>query len=384
MDDQHNHDEQEVVDGEVLAEFHDHTLMNLPSVPEEDEWSDDDPQPPSLEQDEFKLARRRFLLRLAVGGASALAVGGSAALLLNQNQGGPTVMILPNGSEVGVDAATTDVAALFERISTLEYDLAKVTAERDQLLTVINSGDSEYAKLLEKLAAAEVENEELRRINEMWADMDSLDLDQILTGGLSMVGGALTVFMGVLGLLQSGLAKGQSVISQFIIALTNPKAGMSWLQSKISRLSADLDWLSEQVQEVVEAAEPFTTKIAEFVLWILDRLPFGAGDKARAGMDAMETVVNSLPEIVDGMASKIYDPLADWFGDDNEVSIHGVLLDPVQENLVTPARDTLDEFTTFQTTYQDQLATPVEEVLEARAALRVQIQQAEARLGLRA
>jgi hypothetical protein len=48
---------EEVVDGEVVAEFDDHTLMNLPTLPGEEEPADAQPDA------EVNVGRRQFITR---------------------------------------------------------------------------------------------------------------------------------------------------------------------------------------------------------------------------------------------------------------------------------------------------------------------------------
>ncbi len=368
---------EEVVDGEVVAEFDDHTLMNLPTLPGEEEPADAQPDA------EVNVGRRQFITRLTVGGVAALALGGSAALLLSRRRDDQPIVVLPHGSLIGGDDDSTDVASLVERIADLEYQLTAMTAERDQLLSDLNAGDSAYESLRAQLEAAQAEIADLRELTGLWQTLDQIGLDDLVRGGMTLVADALKTMLGVLGLLQSGLAKGQAALDKFIFALPSPQDGVRWLQGKVSRLADDLEWLTEKVEEVVGAADPFTTKVAEFVLWVLNRLPFGAGDKARAGMDAMQTVINSLPDLVEGINTDILDPLAAWFGDEEDDNLFGVLLNPVTDHLIDPAHDVLAGFTTFEGTYQDKLETPVEEALDERALIRARIQELQTRMGAR-
>ena len=137
----------------------------------------------------------------------------------------------------------------------------------------------------------------------------------------------------------------------------------------------------EQVQEAVEPVEPFTSMIAQFVLWVLDRLPFGAGNQARAGMEAMQDVINSLPDMVSGINTTVLDPLADWFGDNERVNVFGILLNPITDNVIQRAEDLLDEVAGFEASYNTQLSNPVTDVLEERALIKAQIQALQVRLG---
>lgn len=367
--------EGEVVDGEVVAEFPSETLMHLPTVPDEDEALSAAQVSPD---DRVDVGRRQFVVRLLAGGVAALALGGGAAILYNNSRRRePTVLILPNGSELEMDEGAMDVAALIERISELEYELASVTAERDQLISDMSQANAELEDLRVRL-------EEAQTLNDLWQSLDSVGLDSLLNSALQVVAGALSGVSSVAALLQTGLETGQAALNSFVEALPGPQEGIRWLGGQVEALADALEWLAEQVQEAVEPVEPFTTMIAEFVLWVLDRLPFGAGARARAGMEAMQDVINRLPDLIAGINDDVLVPLADWFGENERRNLFGILLDPITEHVIDPATDILKEIANLEDAYQAQLSGPVQQALEQRAAIRSQIQEAQARMGWRA
>jgi hypothetical protein len=382
MAEQNNHepDEQyEIVDGEVVAEFHSETLMNLPVVP-----GDDYPAPPEGYSEEryYDGGRRSFVTRLLVGGVAALALGGGAAIIYrNSQQREPTVLILPNGSEMSVDDPEIDVGALFDRIAELEYELAAVTADRDQLISDMADGSSELEVLRSRVESLQNQLTDERSLNDLWQALDDVGLDSLLNSALQVVVGALSGVTNIATLLRTGLARGQEALDSFVARLPGPQDGIRWLGQQVEGLATLLDWLKEQVQEAVEPVEPFTSMIAEFVLWVLDRLPFGAGNQARAGMEAMQDVVNSLPDLVSGINTTVLEPLADWFGDNERVNLFGILLNPITDNVVQRAEDLLDEVAGFEASYEAQLSAPVSDALEERALIKAQIQELQVRLG---
>jgi hypothetical protein len=379
--DYHEPEEQyEIVDGEVVAEFHSETLMNLPAVPGDDDY----PAPPEgLAGDEYyDDGRRHFVTRLLIGGVAALALGGGAAIIYrNSQQREPTVLILPNGSEMSVDDPEVDVGALFDRISELEYELAAVTADRDQLISNLADGSSELEVLHSRIESLQNQLTDERSLNDLWQALDDVGLDSLLNSALQVIVGALSGVTNIAALLRTGLARGQEALDSFVANLPGPQDGIRWLGQQAEGLATLLDWLKEQVQEAVEPVEPFTSMIAQFVLWVLDRLPFGAGNQARAGMEAMQDVINSLPDLVSGINTSVLEPLADWFGDNERVNLFGILLNPITDNVVQRAEDLLDEVAGFEASYEAQLSTPVSEALEERALIKAQIQELQVRLG---
>ncbi len=358
----------EIVDGEIVAEFSDETLMKLPSVP--DERSDIPLPRAQVGGQETEAGRRQFLTRLLVGGTAALALGGSTALLLSRRRREPTVVVLPNGVEIsGVDAAT-DIGGLLERLATVEQDLANMTAERDRLVSSLSTATDELSQLRMQL-------DEMRTLNELWESLDAVGLDSQLQAAMVVIGSAIGAALNAADILREGLEKGQSALTNFIAALPGPQDGIRFLQTQISTLANNLDWLAQQVADVVDPVDPFASQIASFVLWVLDRLPFGAGDKAKAGMEAMQAVINSLPALVEGVSTKVLIPLAEWFGGNDQNNLSGILLTPISELVIVPARAMLDKFAKLETDYRTQLAEPVETILAKRRSIRDQIEQVQ-------
>ncbi len=364
----------EIVDGEVVAEFTDDTFLNLPPVAE---------SAAGMPLADLDAGRRGFILRMVLGGTAALALGGSAALLASRARRAPATqeLILPYGSRVGEGEASANVAELVQRIADLEYELAAITAERDQARSELNAATTQAQSLQAQLDAALSELEQHRALNGLWQSLDAIGLDDLLRSALEAVGDALRTVLSVLAALNAGLTQGTSALQRFIQSLPGPSDGIRWLQQRVNALASDLAWLTQQVQQAVEPIEPFATQIGEFVVWVLERLPFGAGDKARAGMEAMKTVINSLPITVDGINQDVLDPLASWFGDDIRVNLTGTLITPLQDKVITPARSLASHVTDFDRTYRQELAGPIENALAQRAAIRAQIETLQARIG---
>jgi hypothetical protein len=375
MSDESQDRSKQIVEGEVVAEYSE-TMLNLPAVEDADlaarTGSAGSPPDPK---------RRQFITRLVLGGAAALAAGGSAALIYDRrHRDEPQVVILPNSEEGGGEPS----AEMLEELSSLDYDLLAMTAERDQLISDLDQRQKELADAQSQLEAAQTRLDEYAGLIDLWEQLDEIGLDSLVAAGLASVGLSLTSLMRLVDLFGVGLEKGREVLSTFLSALPGPQDGIKWLQGQVAALAESLDWVVEQVQKAVDPVEPFTRQIANFVSWVLDRLPFGIGAKAKDGLDAMEALVTGLPDLVEGINDSVLDPLADWFGDDEKTSLVGTLVDPVQEKVVDTGDEVITGASDFEAAYLENLVTPIEDALERRAGLRTQIEEAQARLGLHA
>jgi hypothetical protein len=361
------------VDGEVISEFEGETFLNLPPVPDQDSKLADPVT--------YDTGRRDFFLRMAVGGAAALAVGSSAALLVSQKRGQTTEVIVPYGSGAEGGQVSGDLAELAQRIGDLEQQLAAIQFERDQAISDLNVSNTRISELQSQLDAALAQLQEAQGLNGLWQALDDVNLDSIVAGALTLVGSALNTMMEVLAIVQTGIVAGQTALTKFIQGIPGARQGIQWLQQRVTALSNDLEWLEGQVEQTVEPAEPFLTVIEEFILWVLDRLPFVSSDDARAGLEAMKTVIGSLPDTVAGINTSVLNPMAAWFGDDKSKSLTGTLVDPLQNQVLTPTKDLTAKVTSFKTTYQEEFASPATAALEQRTQIREQIKSAMARSG---
>lgn len=356
----------DIIDGEVVSEFSDQTMMNLPQVPKRR----------APEETAVDTGRRDFVTRIVLGGAAALALGGSAALLVNQRlreSGGTTEVILPYGGTSG-GPATGDTADLVQRVADLEYNLAALTAERDQAISDLNVANTDLSELRSQLDVALAELAEAQEVNTLWQALDDIGLDSLVGTAFNALAVILTPMLEALSIVQTGIVLGQSAIQRLLQGLPGPSDGIRWLAQRVAALSNDLEWLSQQVQQAVQPVEPFANLIAQFVLWVLDRLPFGAGDQARAGLEAMQTVINSLPDTVEGINTQVLNPLADWFGQDKSRNLVGTYVTPVQDRVIVPSTNLADKVDEFKTAYQEQLVAPVQAALSERASIRSQIE----------
>jgi len=166
---------QDAIEGEVIAEYADHTLLNLPQVQEEE--AVEPPLPTVDESPAPDNGRRRFISRVALGGIAALALGGSAALLYyNRQRDNPTVVVLPNGTIIGPDdRGGLEVADLAVRLNSLEAERDQLIAERDQLLLDLDE--------------AHIQITTLQQMAALWQALDDTGLDTLVVAGLNFMNG---------------------------------------------------------------------------------------------------------------------------------------------------------------------------------------------------
>ncbi|NDJ54353.1 MAG: hypothetical protein GYB68_14885, partial [Chloroflexi bacterium] len=342
MSDNPNDPSDDIVDGEVVGEFNDGTLIHLPKVEEEPDTPHHIPRPQFEERQERpNPGRRQFLTRLLLNGTAALMFGGSVALWVDSRRSRETTVVLPSGAEVDIDSLGDDTAGLVEQIGQLQYELALVTAERDQGITYLAAAQSRIQELEARVAQLESQCAQATELNDLWQALDETGLDFLVGFALGLLGPLFTAMVSVVALLRDGLETAEGTIGDFLEAIPSPRSGLQWLNTQAITLSERLDSLQARVQEAISSSGAFGALITEFIIWILDRLPFGAGNQARAAMDAMEVVLADLPSIVTGVSSRVLSPLLTWFSEDDQENLTGILISPIHTLVFGPADDLL-------------------------------------------
>lgn len=340
----------------------------------EDNKSEEKPTEDSIEGTD---ATRRWLLtRLALGSALAFGLGSGAAVLVNSRR--RTVIELPNGDQLPVEGDIVEVAQLAAQLDSVTDRLANITDERDRLSNDLADAYAETEDLREQLAMATSERDEAQRLIALWESHDEVGLDSLLAGALARMDSLWTLLTPIASTLRTGLETGREILQTLMDALPSPQDGIGWLQRQINTLANNLAWLAEQVGDVVEPIEPLASAVAEFVLWVLDHLPFGIGRDAQSGLEAMQTIISGLPDLVEGINDSVLDPLAEWFGQNAETNLLGTLINPLLDNVFNPAGEVLAKLSDLDSGYQTDLVTPVQEALTARAVIREQLTELQA------
>lgn len=356
----------EVVDGEIIAEFEDETLMNLPNM--EGSGLHEQVSAPQVKLTEPDLARRQLIIRLLLGSGAALAIGGSAALLMNRKTS-QSVVVLPNGAQIGADG-NVDVAQILRQLSDAQNQLASVQSERDQLRTQLDTANAQLAEIQPQM-------DRLTSLNKLWADLDAIGLDDTLSGAISVASGAFTVLKGFVDSLRSGLTDAQESFDSFVRSIPGPQEGVKWLQDQMRSLKQTLDDLGTLVKQAVEPVEPFAQLVANFIAWVLNWLPLTPASRARAGMESMQSIIANLPLMIDGVNNTVLTPLASWFSSDPLKNLSGILLDPISKQVFAPAKSVADQMVAFEDAFSNKLIQPVTDALSRRAEIRAQIKQTE-------
>lgn len=224
-----------------------------------------------------------------------------------------------------------------------------------------------------RLTATQEEIEALRELASLYAQMDSTGLDDRLTAGLETLGSLITSVRAAAESLSSGLAAGRAALQDFQSHFPSLQAAFQWLQQTAATLSQRTLALENSVNDLLSITGPLKETIGGFLGWLLDQLPLSAAETAREGLERTGEAVSALPDLLEGLYSRILEPMRDWFSPRPTAGLNGQLVTPLLAGVINPAETLMEQLTSLATTWEEEWVGPVQQALEQRREIRAQI-----------
>jgi hypothetical protein len=274
-----------------------------------------------------EMTRRRFLQGALVGGVAGLAIGAGGSLVAWET-----------GTAVGRTAAGLEAA-------------------------------TEALKLKGLLA--------------LYENLERIGLDAIVSTGVAALGLLLEgVEAGSLA-IKAGLDTVEGLLLDFEEAFPTIRAGIEWTEGVVSAFADKLQALEDAIEGVLEKAQPITEALGSFFNFVLDLLPFGYGDRVRVTLDRIDDIVTSIPEAVEGINTKLLEPLRrDWFSKEEGRGLKAGLINPIVTGLLDPLEAFLGKLAELMDSWEEKLVGPVQKAISERDAIREQIARYKTEEGL--
>jgi len=369
-----------------ISALDDDSLVELDRWTIADIYADDTP-----EKSKRGLDRRKFLATLLLGSAAVVAGGGMAAALLSQTVGAGQVTFseaLGNASHPAPPIPTAGLPPeLRLQIEALQAQLAEAQSERLALRAQLDAAQVEIGRLAgerdtlsvnQEVLSAEAEQarreaDRLGQVVSLYEQMDAVGLDNVVAAGMGPLGMMLMGLQGGRLLLESGVQEAARLLATVEVQSPAIANGLLWLENQVAALSLLLQQLENALRDVLSPVEPITTQIGNFIGQIIDMLPFGVGQHIRAGLEAIGLILTHIPELVASINPMFLTPLRQWVSPDGDKGLVPEVVRPISANLVNPAQQVAESVSALETTYNDQLKTPVEQALVTRAQIRSMI-----------
>jgi len=344
--------------------------------------------------DDLPTARRRFFVKVLGLGAAGLAAGGAGAWAKAEYDSAvlaatslPEVHLQLEGANAARAALELSYATLQTQAAEWQAQLAQATGQNAQLATALNTTQTDLtaaqsanatlqAQLETVQAALETVNAKLVRSGELvglYAQLDAIGLDGIVDGGLGLVTGALTTLGEPASALRGGVASARGLLSNFELTLPEVKDAMAWLGEQVVRLKVGLWSVESSAQSTVNSAVTgIAAAFGGFVGFVLDHLPFNIGDRVRATLSAVQTVLTGTTDMTDQAADRVLLKISKHV-EEGPNHWGTTLVTPLRDQTLAPADEVLAGLASTEATYAASLKDPAATAIAQRRAVREQI-----------
>lgn len=332
--------------------------------------------------------RRGFLKSVVATAALATAAGTGAALLLDKSKGTTitTLPTVPMYAPVQSVPAITNPAAGNDALA----QLAAVQAENMQLRAALDAAERRLSALGQtegdnnavldimqaQLGEANTRTNVLGGLVALYEQLDAVEMEDVVAGGVAAVGGALGGLLERLPSVQEGLAAGQQALAEFEAHIPLMDNGRRWLSSHLEKISTFYQGVELVLREAVETAGGFLENLGQWFADVLRWLPFGMGDKAARIVEALTNLLAETPNTISGLHTNLVQPMDVWLnGEGDNMPLRQRVLKPLRERALQPAGEALGQAQAIQAAYQGQLLEPVQAAANSRQIIKNMISQ---------
>jgi hypothetical protein len=320
-------------------------------------------------------SRRTFMLALLTG--SVVVAGGATVVMLDNQRTSQMSVPAPTAHRITPTLqgepptpAPTASPSPDVTVTTLHDELAALRSDRIALRAQLDSARRENEQLSAEILARQNDIDYLQQVIALYEQMEATGLDNAVISGLSPVALALLTVATGRSLLTTGIQQAATRLATVEVQSPAIANGLLWLEDQINRLSSALQELEDSLSGLVEPVKPIAQQIGEFIGQVLDMLPFGVGQNIRAGLEAIAALLTHIPELVASINAQIITPLRQWVSPDEDKGLVAEVVRPISTNLINPAQGMVDSTSALETAFNDNLKTPVETAIAARAELR--------------
>lgn len=336
---------------------------------------------------------RRSFLSAALATITVAAVTGGAAALLLEDDGPPAITsdsppTIQSAATTATTATESDAGHLQARLTALEAENSdlknNLSAARRQLASYTGTnganddGGQDWRQEFEQASAQATELAgrltAVQGLLALYEQLEALDLDGVAAEGVAALGGALGDLMAEVPLVSDGLAAGRQALNEFEEQLSLVEQGRYWLEGQMAIVGRALDAAETTLNNVLKVGGSFLQLLNRWFEDILKWLPFGIGENALAIMSALDNLLASVPETLDGLRANVAEPLDVWLerdGADNRLQRR--LIKPMREKALDRADSTVGRLGDVHDVYQVRLQEPVTALAERQRLVREQI-----------
>jgi hypothetical protein len=229
-----------------------------------------------------------------------------------------------------------------------------------------------------KVDAVESEAQALRELIDLYEEMDNSDRDTALAAGLTSLTVQVANLRTAAEQINGELAESETALVTFQSSFPSLQAALQWLEQTTITLSQRMLALENSLNALLGVAGPTTETMGSFLAWLLSQLPPEESETARQALERTGEVISTLPNLVEGLHDRILEPMRGWFDPNAEAGLDQQIVRPILDQVIAPTAELTAQIDDLATTWQIELAEPLQQALDERAAIRPQIEQHEA------
>jgi hypothetical protein len=331
-------------------------------------------------------SRRRFLKAATLTAVAATATGAGAALLNKQTAVAPQAIpqitsSLPQTTVVTNSSA--DMSEAWARLTEsqaenmrLQAALAATERQVAALEQQVTGNGSATEQLTVELAEANQQVSLMAGLVALYEQLESVDVEAAVTGGLSAVSETITQWVEEIPSLDEGIEIGRQALADLENHIPLLENGRIWLDSQVDKVQLYYRAIELLLEAAVDTLGPFLQMLNDWFQKVNRWLPFNLGQQAADIMDSITTLLAETPHTVSGLNTNIAQPLDVWLNrESGDTTLQQNLVKPIRERVLMKAKEATAKAQQVQTVYQTQLMEPTQTVVDTQRAFRTQIAQ---------
>lgn len=242
------------------------------------------------------------------------------------------------------------------------------------VLVVTTGGLAAWQLGFGRMKMVEEEAESFRRLADLYREMDRTDLDGQLAANLEVMSRLVSELHASAVSLDSGVSDGRSRLDDFQTQFPPLQAAFQWLERATGTMSQRVLALENSVNEYLGFTGPLQETAGAFLSGVIDQLSAAAPDPIRDGLERIGEIASNLPELLEGIYTRIIEPISGWFSPQPTAGLNGSLIEPLRAEVLDPAHELAAQSDELLSMWEER-ADEIRQVLEQREEIRARIQR---------
>ncbi|MBN1179454.1 MAG: twin-arginine translocation signal domain-containing protein [Anaerolineae bacterium] len=228
-----------------------------------------------------------------------------------------------------------------------------------------------------RLDAAEDEAAALHGLVDLHESMAATDLDGAVARTIPPLDEQIDALHAAAASLHDGIEQERAALTGFQSDLPSLHAAMQWLQQASATLAQRMLALENSVDALLGVSGPLTETMGGLMGWVLGQLPPQEAAAAHEALERTGEVVSALPELMEGLYTRVLEPLQDTFSQHAAGGLNQRLIVPTLTDVIEPAAALTAQVTLLSAVWEETLL-PLQRALSERETIRTHIRQYEA------